>query len=189
MNALREKLKKEKVIIGMVHLLPLPGSPAYQGDLEKVYEAGLKDLRALEKGGAGALIIENFGDVLQICGGAILAAVCLTVLRGLDKSGISSAVSVCIGTVFAMTALYAAKPILQTVRSYGNLYFDNPHMELLLRAMAIGILVQLTADTVRDAGEGLLADRVETVGRVVLLCVGMPLYQEMLSLAGTLLGM
>ena len=62
-------------------------------------------------------------------------------------------------------------------------------MELLLRAMAIGILVQLTADTVRDAGEGLLADRVETVGRAVLLCVGMPLYQEMLSLAGTLLGM
>ncbi len=63
MNALREKLKKEKVIIGMVHLLPLPGSPLYGGDLEKVYEAGLKDLRALEKGGAGALIIENFGDV------------------------------------------------------------------------------------------------------------------------------
>ena len=132
---------------------------------------------------------ESFGDVLQICGGAILAAVCLTVLRGLDKSGISSAVSVCIGTVFAMTALYAAKPILQTVRSYGNLYFDNPHTELLLRTMAIGILVQLTADTVRDAGEGLLADRVETVGRAVLLCVGMPLYQEMLSLAGMLLGM
>ena len=88
-----------------------------------------------------------------------------------------------------MTALYAAKPILQTVRSYGNLYFDNPHMELLLRAMAIGILVQLTADTVRDAGEGLLADRVETVGRAILLCIGMPLYQEMLSLAGPLLGM
>ena len=63
MNALREKLKKEKVIIGMVHLLPLPGSPNYEGDLQKVYEAGLKDLRALEKGGAGALIIENFGDV------------------------------------------------------------------------------------------------------------------------------
>lgn len=64
MNALREKLNKnEKVIIGMVHLLPLPGSPKYEGDMEKVYEAGLADLRALEKGGAGALIIENFGDV------------------------------------------------------------------------------------------------------------------------------
>ena len=63
MNLLREKLKKHKIIIGMVHLLPLPGSPNYKGNLEAVYEAGLKDLRALEKGGAGAVIIENFGDV------------------------------------------------------------------------------------------------------------------------------
>ena len=49
MNRLREKLKNEKVIIGMVHLLPLPGSPKYEGDMDKIYEAGLKDLRALEK--------------------------------------------------------------------------------------------------------------------------------------------
>ena len=47
MNLLREKLKKHKIIIGMVHLLPLPGSPNYKGNLEAVYEAGLKDLRAL----------------------------------------------------------------------------------------------------------------------------------------------
>ncbi|MBR6724596.1 MAG: photosystem I assembly BtpA, partial [Erysipelotrichaceae bacterium] len=44
MNRLREKLKNEKVIIGMVHLLPLPGSPKYEGDMDKIYEAGLKDL-------------------------------------------------------------------------------------------------------------------------------------------------
>ncbi len=47
----------------MVHLLPLPGSPRYNGDLDAVYDAAIKDLKALEKGGAGAVIIENFGDV------------------------------------------------------------------------------------------------------------------------------
>ena len=132
---------------------------------------------------------ESFGDILRICGGAILAAVCLLVVRGLDKHGISGAVSVCIGAIFALTALYAAKPVLETVHSYGELYFDNAYADILLRAMAIGIVVQLTADTVRDAGESLLADRVETVGRAALLCVGIPLYREMLSLAGQLLGM
>jgi len=55
--------------------------------------------------------------------------------------------------------------------------------------MAFGITIQLTADTVRDTGEGGLADRVEMVGRAILLGLGMPLYKEVLSLAGQLLGM
>ncbi len=54
---------KEKPIIGMVHLKPLPGSPDYGGDLDSVYEAALPDLNALIEGGANADIIENFGDI------------------------------------------------------------------------------------------------------------------------------
>ncbi len=133
--------------------------------------------------------LESYADVLRICGCAILATVCLLVVRGLDKNGVSGVVSVCFGAVFALAAVTAAKPVWETVRSFGSLYFDNEWADLLFRAMAIGITVQLTADTVRDAGEGLLADRVETVGRAVLLCVGMPLYRELLSLAGQLFGM
>ena len=132
---------------------------------------------------------ESYGDVLRLCGCAILAAVCMLVVRGLDKSGISGAVSVCIGAAFALAAILAAKPVIDAVRSYGELYFDSEWTDLLFRAMAIGITVQLTADTIRDTGEGLLADRVETVGRAVLLGIGMPLYREILSLAGQLLGM
>lgn len=133
--------------------------------------------------------LESYSDVLRLCGCAILAAVCLLVVRGLDKNGISGAISVCFGAVFALAAILAAKPVLEVVRSYGELYFDGEWTDLLFRAMAIGITVQLTADTIRDAGEGLLADRVETVGRAVLLCIGMPLYREILSMAGQLLGM
>ncbi len=133
--------------------------------------------------------LETYGDVLRLCGCAILAAVCMLVVRGLDKSGISGAVSVCIGAAFALAAILAAKPVIDAVRSYGELYFDSEWTDLLFRAMAIGITVQLTADTIRDTGEGLLADRVETVGRAVLLGIGMPLYREILSLAGQLLGM
>jgi membrane complex biogenesis BtpA family protein len=45
----------------MVHLRPLPGSPD-GGDLAAVEEAALADARALAKGGADALALENFGD-------------------------------------------------------------------------------------------------------------------------------
>jgi len=52
-----------KVLIGVVHLRPLPGSPRWRGGLESVVEFVVNDARAYERGGAHALFIENFGDV------------------------------------------------------------------------------------------------------------------------------
>ncbi|KUO74691.1 MAG: photosystem I assembly BtpA [Clostridia bacterium BRH_c25] len=52
----------KKVIIGMVHLLALPGTPAFDGDMERVYSQALYDGAALKKGGVSALMVENFGD-------------------------------------------------------------------------------------------------------------------------------
>lgn len=53
----------KKAVIGMVHLLPLPGSPRYNGDFEAVYQAAERDLERLTRGGASAAIVENFFDV------------------------------------------------------------------------------------------------------------------------------
>src|ERR1700674_5354644 len=52
-----------KLLFGVVHLHPLPGSPRWQGDLEAVIKLAVNDARAYERGGARALFIENFGDV------------------------------------------------------------------------------------------------------------------------------
>src|SRR6478672_7848307 len=52
-----------KVLIGVIHLRPLPGSPRWEGRLDSVIRSALNDARAYERGGAHALFIENFGDV------------------------------------------------------------------------------------------------------------------------------
>jgi uncharacterized protein len=52
-----------KILIGVVHLRPLPGSPRWRGDLEAVIDFAVNDARAYERGGAHALFVENFGDV------------------------------------------------------------------------------------------------------------------------------
>jgi membrane complex biogenesis BtpA family protein len=53
----------KKVLIGVVHLRPLHGSPRWRDDMESVIEFAVNDARAYERGGADALFIENFGDV------------------------------------------------------------------------------------------------------------------------------
>ncbi len=52
-----------KLLIGVVHLRPLPGSPRWDGDFKSVLELAARDALAYERGGAGAVFIENFGDV------------------------------------------------------------------------------------------------------------------------------
>jgi len=49
-------------VIGVVHLKPLPGSPAFGNDLDAIYSAAAFDADALCQGGVDALIVENFGD-------------------------------------------------------------------------------------------------------------------------------
>ena len=52
-----------RIIVGMVHLKPLPGSPGFGGSLAEVLDAALADARALDEGGVDAIMIENYGDV------------------------------------------------------------------------------------------------------------------------------
>lgn len=55
--------KRRKILIGVVHLQPLPGSPRWRGNMEAVIEFAVNDARAYERGGAHALFVENFGDI------------------------------------------------------------------------------------------------------------------------------
>lgn len=49
-------------VIGVVHLLPLPTSPRWQGDLRAVVARAEQEATALASGGAHGLIVENFFD-------------------------------------------------------------------------------------------------------------------------------
>jgi hypothetical protein len=50
------------MLIGMVHLLPLPGSPYFNEDIDLIEQRALQDALTLQKAGFDGLIIENYGD-------------------------------------------------------------------------------------------------------------------------------
>ena len=49
-------------VIGMVHLGPLPGSPAFGGNIDAVIDAAVSDAGTLAAAGFEGLMVENFGD-------------------------------------------------------------------------------------------------------------------------------
>ena len=64
MKRFREIFHTERPIIGMVHLLPLPGSPRYEpGGMKKVFERAEEESLILEEAGVDALQIENTWDL------------------------------------------------------------------------------------------------------------------------------
>lgn len=49
-------------VVGMVHLLPLPGSPGYQGSMTPVLARAAEDANRLMEGGVDGILVENYGD-------------------------------------------------------------------------------------------------------------------------------
>ena len=49
--------------IGMVHLLPLPGSPSWSGSMAAVLDRAIADAHTLAAAGFDGLIVENYADV------------------------------------------------------------------------------------------------------------------------------
>jgi hypothetical protein len=59
-----DTLGKKKVVIGMVHLLPLPGTPFYhEGNMEQTLEKAVADAMALYQGGADGCLIQTVDRV------------------------------------------------------------------------------------------------------------------------------
>lgn len=55
--------EKKHVVIGMLHLPALPGSPLARHDLATITKMMVEDAKTLTLGGVDALMMENFGDV------------------------------------------------------------------------------------------------------------------------------
>lgn len=83
----RDLFGGKKPVIGMVHLLPLPGAPGYQGSLAEIFDRAVWEAETLEKAGVEALIVENFSDEPFIIGepDVLSAAVMTAVLRDVRR--------------------------------------------------------------------------------------------------------
>ncbi len=63
MKWFNQLFSKPKPVLGVVHLLPLPGSPRWQGSLTQVFARAEQEAAAFATGGVDGIILENFHDV------------------------------------------------------------------------------------------------------------------------------
>jgi membrane complex biogenesis BtpA family protein len=81
---------ERKPLIGVLHLLPLPGAPLYEGAIQKVYDQAHAELEVFKRHRLDSVIVENFRDMPYFSGRvpaetvAAMAAISREIVRAAD---------------------------------------------------------------------------------------------------------
>ena len=129
------------------------------------------------------------GEVLVAAVGVLLcAAVLATVLRA-QRPELALGLSVAAGVLVVGLLLKELAPLLASLRrmtSAGGL--SDGVLSVVLRAAGVCFVTQWAADTCRDAGQTALAGKAELTGRVLLLLITVPLFEQVLALVSGVVG-
>ncbi|MBX9947904.1 MAG: BtpA/SgcQ family protein [Candidatus Obscuribacterales bacterium] len=159
-----------KPLIGVIHLLPLPGSSRFDGHLEQVMLRAEQEAAALTTGGVNAIIVENFFDAPFTKGKVDTATACamsLVVKRVMSISDLPVGVNVLRNdglTALAVAATTGAKFIRVNVLSgamvtdQGIIEGDAHALHLYRRQLMANKDVKILADVLVKHASPLTAD-------------------------------
>lgn len=172
-KAILNIFQKSRVAIGVIHCLPLPGSPRYRGgSVDEIYDRALADAEAYTGGGIDGLIVENHGDVpfvkQESLGPETAAVMAVVADRVRRASGIPVGVNILANA--PMQALAVAKAggaAFIRVNQWANAYVANEGLvegqaglAMRYRAMIGAEDVAIFADShVKHGSHAIVADR------------------------------
>lgn len=125
---------------------------------------------------------------LKITAGILIASILCLVVSGHSKD-LSLILTLFVCAAALISGVVFLKPVISFARkvsSVGNL--NQEHVQILLKTIGIGIISQICGLICNDAGNQSLAKVLQIVTTVVILCISVPLLEELLSLIVSFLG-
>jgi len=138
---------RHKPVIGVVHLRPLPGSPRWSGNLDSIIDRAIADAEAYARGGADAVIVENFGDApftkdnvgpetvaaMTAAGSAVRAAIKMPIGFNVLRNDARSALALCAvcGGSFVRVNVHTGAMLTDQGIIEGNAYDTIRHRQLI----------------------------------------------------------
>jgi uncharacterized protein len=147
--------RPSRVLIGVVHLMPLPGSPDYaSGGVGPIYARALADALAYTEAGFDGLIIENHGDIPfakpEDIGPETAAHMAVAGERVRRETGLPIGVNVLANAALhALAIASAAEARFVRVNQWANAYVANEGLIEGAAARAARYRSQLGAQHVR----------------------------------------
>lgn len=125
--------------------------------------------------------------IFQICSVAILSVLlCAAVNNRAREIGTVLTMAVCV--MILLSAGSYLKPVMDFLEQLGNLGNLNGGMVgILIKAVGIGILTDITGLICADSGNSSLGKAVQIVSTIVIIWISLPVYNGLLDLISRIL--
>ncbi len=121
-------------------------------------------------------------NVYAIVGAGVAAAALSAVLRQYNKE-FGLYISLGAGAVILIAVLLAVNPLLELVKELNEAAESSAeYLSVVLKAAAACYVTQLASDCCRDSGETAIASRIDFAGRIAVLLISVPLFENLLGL-------
>lgn len=122
----------------------------------------------------------EYSGILKTCGLVIIALVALTVMKQLRSDFVLPTRAV-VYVVFASIIVASAVPVINYISKLSELYGVTKYYEILLKALSVTLTLKLTSDICTELGEPSIAAAVETICKLQLIIIAIPMIDSIVD--------
>ena len=128
-------------------------------------------------------------DIFLKAAAGILIAVVLGLALAKQGKDISILLVIAVCCMVLIAAVSYLQPVIEffdKLEDLGNL--NSGMLSILLKAVGIGLLTEITALICTDAGNAAMGKALQILSAAVILCISVPMFTELIELVENILG-
>ncbi len=123
---------------------------------------------------------------LKMCGLVLCALIICIVFKNI-KSEYSLFLRIAVTVLVSLVSLALFEPLFSFIDEISKNTVVYSYLPILTKVLGIALLVQVTADICKDAGESSLGERIELFGKAEILVISIPLIKNLFKLCESIL--
>ena len=125
-------------------------------------------------------------DSFKICAIGIIFAIVCVLIKNYRGEFLIPVRLAAIVLIFGVVVLLIS-PIVKFLNNIMGATLPLEYIEIILKTLAIAYMTQISSEMCRESGESSIAFGIETVGKIEIVILSLPLINNIISMAGELL--
>ena len=122
-------------------------------------------------------------EIIALSVTAVIAAIISVLLKKYNPE-YSIILSLCTGALILFMIVSKVTPIVDKLEDLISITgIQAEYTSILLKTLGICFLTQFSADSCKDAGESAMASKVELAGKIFIIAIALPLFEQVAKIA------